>query len=96
MEILAKSFRYQAASWSNPRRIVAKVAPPGRTVPAWNRLHRTLPRLVKHARYYWLLLAYNRQGASEPAAVWRHAAEDLGAACAGWLAPHLANAKSVY
>ena len=42
-----------------------------------------------------LLVALGR-GTSEPAAVWRHAAEDLGAACAGWLAPHLANAKSVY
>ena len=57
------------------------------------RLMKTGGRLVKHARYYWLLLA---EGTSEPAAVWRHAAEDLGAACAGWLAPHLANAKSVY
>ena len=33
---------------------------------------------------------------SEPQAVRRHAAEDLGAACAGRVAPHLANAKSVY
>ena len=42
-----------------------------------------------------LLVALGR-GTSEPAAVWRHAAEDLGAACAGWLAPHLAHAKSEY
>ena len=42
-----------------------------------------------------LLVALGR-GTSEPAAVWRHAAEDLGAACAGWVAPHLGNAKSVY
>ena len=57
------------------------------------RLMKTGGRLVKHARYYWLLLA---EGHLNRRAVWRHAAEDLGAACAGWLAPHLANAKSVY
>ena len=43
-----------------------------------------------------LLLVAAGGGTSEPAAVWRHAAEDLGAACAGRVAPHLANAKSVY
>ncbi len=58
-----------------------------------HRLMKTGGRLIKHARYYWLLFA---EGTSEPAAVWRHAAEDLGAACAGRVAPHLANAKSVY
>ena len=44
-----------------------------------HRLMKTGGRLVKHARYYWLLLAkghLNRQ------AVRRHAAQDLGAAAA--------------
>ena len=36
-------------------------------------------RLVKHARYYWLLLA---EGHLKPAAVWRHATQDLGTAAA--------------
>ena len=44
-----------------------------------HRLMKTGGRLVKHARYYWLLLA---EGPSEPEAVWRHVAADLGAACA--------------
>ena len=33
-----------------------------------------------------VLLALIGGGTSEPAAVWRHAAEDLGAACARWVA----------
>ena len=76
-----KSFRYQAESWKGPRRVVAKV-------------EHHQGELFAQARAV-LLVALGR-GTSEPAAVWRHAAEDLGAACAGWLAPHLANAKSVY
>ena len=47
------------------------------------RLVKTGGRLVKHARDYWLLLA---EGASDPSAVRRHAAEDLGAARAGRIA----------
>ncbi len=39
-------------------------------------------RLVKHARYYWLLLAEGHL----TAALRRHAAEDLGAASAGRIA----------
>ena len=49
------------------------------------RLVKTGGRLVKHARYYWLLLAPAGTRASDPAAVRRHAAEDLGAAGAGRL-----------
>ena len=153
-----KSFRYQAQSWTRPRRIVAKVehhrgelfprvgfivtnmALPSRSVARfynkrgtaehhgtrlschrfranevrlqlsvlaynlgnlWRRLvlpprvkHWSLTslqqrlvkiggRLVKHARYYWLLLA---EGHSDLSAVRRHAAEDLGAASAGRIA----------
>ena len=90
-----RSFRYQAASWSKPRRVVAKVEHhlgelfprvgfivsnmtlPSRSVvrfynkrgtaeqwiKSWSltslqhRLMKTGGRLVKHARYYWLLLA---------------------------------------
>ena len=44
-----------------------------------HRLMKTGGRLVKHARYYWLLLA---EGHFEPQAVRRHAAQDLGAAAA--------------
>ena len=47
-----KSFCYQAGSWTRPRRIVAKVEH-----HAGERLVKTGGRLVKHARYYWLLLA---------------------------------------
>jgi hypothetical protein len=43
-------------------------------------------RLVKHARYYWLLLA---EGHLPPAAVRQHAAPDLGAADAGGLTVRL-------
>ena len=50
------------------------------------RLVKTGGRLVKHARYYWLLLAPAGGRASDPAAVRRHAAEDLGAAGAGRIA----------
>ena len=50
------------------------------------RLVKTWGRLVKHARYYWLLLAPAGGRASDPAAVRRHAAEDLGAAGAGRIA----------
>ena len=44
------------------------------------RLVKTGGRLVKHARYYWLLLAPAGGRASDPAAVRRHAPEDLGTA----------------
>ena len=50
------------------------------------RLVKTGGRLVKHARYYWLLLAPPGGRSSDQAAVRRHAAEDLGAASAGRLA----------
>ena len=50
------------------------------------RLVKTGGRLVKHARYYWLLLAPAGRRASDPSAVRRHAAEDLGAASAGRIA----------
>ena len=43
-----------------------------------HRLMKTGGRLVKHARYYWLLLA---EGHLNRQAVRRHAAQDLGAAC---------------
>ena len=46
------------------------------------RLMKTGGRLVKHARYYWLLLAAAGRRAFEPQAVRRHAAQDLGAAAA--------------
>ena len=48
-----------------------------------HRLMKTGGRLVKHARYCWLLLA---EGYLNRRAVRRHAATDLGAACAGWVA----------
>ena len=41
-----------------------------------------------------VLLAVAGRGVSEPQAVRRHAASDLGAACAGWLGPSLAGRKS--
>ena len=41
-------------------------------------------RLVKHARYYWLLLA---EGHLNRRLFGRHVAEDLGAACAGRVTP---------
>jgi hypothetical protein len=53
-----KSFLYQAASWTTARRLVLP-----RKVEKWSltslqqRLVKTGGRLVKHARYYWLLLA---------------------------------------
>ena len=53
------------------------------------RLVKTGGRLVKHARYYWLLLA---EGHLDPAAVRRHVAEDLGAAGAGRLTRGTCNA----
>jgi hypothetical protein len=40
-------------------------------------------RLVKHARYYWLLLA---EGAPEPKAVRQHGEDDRGAGAAGRVA----------
>ena len=43
-----------------------------------HRLMKTSGRLVKHARYYWLLLAEGHL----PEVVRRHAAADLGATCA--------------
>ena len=49
------------------------------------RLVKTGGRLVKHARYYWLLLAPAGGRSSEPATLRRDAAEDLGAAGAGRL-----------
>ena len=49
------------------------------------RLVKTGGRLVKHARYYWLLLAPAGRRAPDPAAVRRHAAQDLGTAGAGRL-----------
>ena len=49
------------------------------------RLVKTGGRLVKHARYYWLLLAPAGGRTSDPAAVLRHVAADLGAAGAGRL-----------
>ena len=49
------------------------------------RLVKTGGRLVKHARYYWLLLAPPGRRASDQAAVRRHAAEDLGTTRAGRL-----------
>ena len=47
------------------------------------RLVKTGGRLVKQARYYWLLPA---EGALEPEAVQQHAANDLGTAAARRLA----------
>jgi hypothetical protein len=44
-----KGFLYQAASWKMARRVVAKVE------------FHFGERLVKHARYYWLLLAEGHQ-----------------------------------
>ena len=63
-----KSLRYQAKSWTTPRRIVAKVEHHrGELFPRVgfivtnmvlpSRSVKTGGRLVKHARYYWLLLA---------------------------------------
>ena len=48
-----------------------------------HRLMKTGGRLVKHARSYWLLLAPAGRGSSQPEAVWRDAAADLGVTCAG-------------
>ena len=89
-----KSFRYQAESWSKPRRIVAKVEhhPATRTAAQDQELvadESAAPadedrRTAGQARP--VLLALIGGGTSEPAAVWRHAAEDLGAACARWVA----------
>ena len=47
-----KSFRYQAKSWTTPRRIKR-----WSLTSLQQRLVKTGGRLVKHARYYWLLLA---------------------------------------
>jgi hypothetical protein len=44
------------------------------------RLVKTGGRLIKHARYFWLLLAESHLNA---APVWRHAKEDRNAAVAG-------------
>ena len=52
-----------------------------------HRLMKTGGRLIKHARYYWLLFA----GGHLNRRLFGDIAEDLVAAC---LAPHLANAKS--
>ena len=41
-----------------------------------------------------VLLAAAGRGVSEPQAVRRHAASDLGAACAGWLGPSRSGRKS--
>ena len=41
----------------------------------WQRLVKTGGRLVKHARYYWLLFGGE---SSDPTPVWRDAAADLG------------------
>src|SRR5208283_1242631 len=43
----------------------------------WRRLVKTGGRLIKHARYYWLLLA---EESADAATVWRHAAENYDAA----------------
>jgi hypothetical protein len=49
-----KDFLYQAASWKTARRV---------RIEKWSltslqqRLVKTVGRLIKHARYYWLLLA---------------------------------------
>ena len=56
------------------------------------RLVKTGGRLVKHARYYWLLLAPAGGRTSNPAAVRRHVAADLGAAGAGRLTRGTGNA----
>ena len=47
------------------------------------RLVKTGGRLIKHARYYWLLLVAAGGEPSDAAVVCRHAAEDRGAAVAG-------------
>ena len=46
---------------------------------SFNELVKTGGRLIKHARYYWLLLTESHPDA---AAVWRHAEQDCDAACA--------------
>ena len=56
----------------------------GRLRACRNRLMKTGGRLVKHARYYWLLLA---EGHLNRRLFGRHVAEDLGAACAGRVTP---------
>ena len=56
-----------------------------------HRLMKTGGRLVKHARYYGLLLA---EGYLNRRLVRRHTASDLGAACARWLGPSRSGRKS--
>ncbi len=62
-----------------------RLAPPA-PIGKWSltglqqRLAKTGGRLIKHARYYWLLLA---EGHLNAAALREHAAEDRGAAVAG-------------
>ena len=51
-----KGFLYQAASWKTARRVVAKIENWSLT-SLQQRLVKTGGRLVKHARYYWLVLA---------------------------------------
>ena len=71
-----------------PGQPLAQTRPSPPRVKRWSltslqqRLVKTGGRLVKHARYYWLLLA---EGHLTRRAVRRHVAEDLGAAGAGRL-----------
>ena len=54
------------------------------------RLVKTGGRLIKQARYYWLLLA---EGPSESAVVRQYAAEDLGLTAAEWVGRSVTGAK---
>ena len=55
-----------------------------------HRLMKTGGRLVKHARYYWLLLA---EGHLNRKLFGENADEDLGAACAGRMTPRVSEQR---
>jgi hypothetical protein len=53
-----KGFLYRAESWAKARRLVLPLRVANRSLTSLQqRLVKTGGRLIKHARYYWLLLA---------------------------------------